>query len=180
MRNRRGFTLVEIMIVLAILGIMAIISTTNLLSWLRHSAAVGFQREFMARCSEARTRAMATNRQHRLWIDLGNGVVRLQQGDQVTHSSATGWGDVGPQAIATRGAGIHEIIATPGPVTASPPVIFSFVFNPGGQVVALDNAANPLPLTEAKIRLTADNPADQATILLYGWTSKARLENGWP
>ena len=178
MGNRRGFTLVEIMIVLSILGIMVIISTSNLMSWLSHSAAVDFQRELLARCNDARTRAIATNRQYRVRIDLGAGTVSLQQGDLGTGSTA--WADVGPQVAATRGAGVNEIIASPAPGTVSPPTTFSFIYNPGGQVLSQDNAATIRPLTDAKVRLNADNPADQTTIRLYGWTSKARLENGWP
>jgi prepilin-type N-terminal cleavage/methylation domain-containing protein len=178
MDNRRGFTLVEITIVLVILGIMAIIATSNLMSWLNHNAAIGFQREFLSRCADARTRAMATNLQQKVLLDLGNGTVRIQQGNAGTAS--VGWTDVGERIVASRGAGIHEVIASPAPGTVSPPTTFSFIFNPGGQVLTQDNAAVIRPLTEAKVRLTADNPGEQTTLRLYGWTSKARLENGWP
>ena len=69
MKDRRGFTLIEIMIVIAIVGIMAIVATTNFLSWQSHYSSVGFQREFLSQVNEARTRSMATSLQHRLLID---------------------------------------------------------------------------------------------------------------
>jgi len=178
MDNRRGFTLVEIVIAITIVGILAVISTSNLMAWLSHHAAIDFQREFLQRCAEARTRAMATNRQYLIRVDLGTGTVLLRQGNLGTGS--TTWTDVGSQVAGNRGAGVHEIIAAPAPGTVSPPTTFSFIYNPGGQVLTLDNAATIRPLTEARVRLTAENPADQVTIRLYGWTSKARLENGWP
>ena len=178
MKNRRGFTLVELIIVLTILGIMLVISGSNLMAWLSHSAAVDFQREFLQRCGDARTRAMATNRQYLVRVDLGSGTVLFRQGNLGTGSTA--WTDVGPPLQGSRGAGIHEIIAAPAPGTVSPPTTFSFIFNPGGQALTLDNAATVRPLTEARVRLTAENPEDETTIRLYGWTSKARLENGWP
>ncbi|MBE0569137.1 MAG: hypothetical protein IH576_00685 [Deltaproteobacteria bacterium] len=169
----------ELMIALAIVGILVVISTTNMMSWLNHSSAVGFQREFLARCNEARTRAMSSNRQHRLMIDMGNNVVRLQAGNAGTGSSA--WTDIGLPVEGSRGAGIQEIVNdTSPPGTVSPPAVFSFLFNPGGQVLTQDNGATIRPLGQARVRLTADNPGDRETIRLFGWTSKARLENGWP
>ena len=80
MKDRRGFTLIEIMIVLAIVGIVAIIATTNFFSWQSHYSGVGFQREFLSKVNEARTRSMATSLQHRLLIDLGTETVDPRAG----------------------------------------------------------------------------------------------------
>jgi hypothetical protein len=91
------------------------------------------------------------------------------------------WTDIGMPIEGRRGAGIREIVNdTNPPGTVSPPGIFSFIFNPGGQVMSQDSAATIRPLGQARIRLTADNPADLAAIRLFGWTSKARLENDAP
>jgi hypothetical protein len=59
---------------------------------------------------------------------------------------------------------------------------FALVFNPGGQVLTQTDPANDntiLPLNQADVHLAAGSAADQATIRVFGWTSKARLSNGW-
>ena len=63
MNDRRGFTLIEIMIALTILGIMVVIATTNLQLWQSHYSGVGFQREFLSQFNEARTRSMASSQE---------------------------------------------------------------------------------------------------------------------
>ena len=178
MKDRRGFTLLEIMIALAILGIMAVIATTNLQLWQSHYSVVGFQREFLSKVNEARTRSMGTSFQHRLRIDLGTETVVLERGDAGTASGT--WVSVAPQVVGTTGAGIHEIVCNPAPGLVTSPGTFAFIFNPDGQVLTQDNAATIRALTDAKVRLSAGSTVDQSTIRLYGWTSKARLENGWP
>jgi len=178
MKDRRGFTLIEIMIALTILGIMVVIGTTNLQLWQSHYSAVGFQREFLALANEARTRSLGTSLQHRVRIDLGTEAVVLERGDAGTASGT--WVIVAPQVVGTRGAGVHEILCDPLPALVTPPGTFAFIFNPDGQVLTQDNAATVRALTDAKVRLSADSTVDQTTIRLYGWTSKARLENGWP
>ena len=177
MKDRRGFTLIEIVIVIAIVGIVAIIASTNFFSWLSHYSGVGFQREFLSRVNEARTRSMGTSLQHRLRIDLDTETVVLERGDAGTASGT--WGNVASQVVGTRGAGVHEIVCNPAPASVTSGT-FAFIFNPDGQVLTQDNAATVRALTDAKVRLAAGSTVDQTTIRLYGWTSKARLENGWP
>ncbi len=174
MNDRRGFTLIEIMVALAIVGIMTVIATTNFFSWQNHYSAVDFQREFLSQCSQARTRSMATNLQHRLLIDMTAETVTLQQGNAGTGSST--WTGVAQTVVGSRGAGIARIdnCAVTGPLLA-------FLFNPDGEVLVQDITAGttPSPLTQANVRIAATNVADQSTIQIYGWTSKARLINGW-
>lgn len=175
MRGRGGFTLIEILIVISIVGIMATLASTNVMSWMDHTSAVGFQRELLGRCADARTRAMSSNLQHRLRIDLAGETVTLQRGNAGTGSSA--WSPIGNDIVGSRGAGVQKIAYDNGTeILAS---TYHFIFNPGGQVLAQDNSSNIHPITRAKIRLAADKTADRGTILLYGHTSKARLENGW-
>lgn len=178
MDDRRGFTLIEILIVIAIVGIMAVVATTNFQLWLSHNSAIGFQREFLAQINQARTRSMASNLQHRLLMDLDAETVTLQRGNLGTGTLPSGWTTTISTISGSKGAGVNEVIFTPA-VTV--PTSFALVFNPNGQVLAQDNTSSSAatPLTQANIRLSSDSTADHATILLYGWTSKARLVNGW-
>jgi prepilin-type N-terminal cleavage/methylation domain-containing protein len=178
MKDRRGFTLIEIMIVIAIVGIVAIVATTNFLSWQNHYSGVGYQREVLSLINQARTRSMTSNLQYRLVMDLGTEIVTLQQGNAGTSSGT--WVNAAPQVVGTRGAGIQEIVCNPLPTLVISPATFAFIFNPDGQVLTQDNVATIRVLTDAKVRLSAGSTVDQTTIRLYGWTSKARLENGWP
>ena len=174
MKDRRGFTLIEIMIALTIAGIVGIIATTNFSSWQSHYTAVGFQREFLSQVNEARTRSLGTSLQHRLLIDMNAETATLQRGNFGTASS--GWTNVGPAVVGSRGAGIARIdnCAVTGPLVA-------LVINPNGEVLVQDITAGTTlsPLTQANVRIAATNVADQSTIQIYGWTSKARLVNGW-
>jgi prepilin-type N-terminal cleavage/methylation domain-containing protein len=177
MKDRRGFTLLEIMIVIAIVGIVAVVATTNFFSWQNHYSSVDYQREFLSQLNAARTRSVATSRQHRLLINLGTETVVLERGNAGTASGT--WVNVAPQVVGMRGAGVHEILCNPAPASITSGT-FAFIFNPDGQVMAQDNAATVSVLTDAKVRLSAGSTVDQTTIHIYGWTSKARLENGWP
>ena len=178
MNDRRGFTLIEILIVMAIITIGLLIATTNFQLWQNHYSGVGFQREFFSQFNEARTRSMASTLQHRLLIDMNSETVTLQRGDSGTGTASSGWTTAAPPVIGSRGAGIDNVVCTP-PVAV--PAVFALVFNPDGEVLVQTNpaATTASPLTQVDIHISAGNVADRATIRVFGWTSKARLANGW-
>jgi len=163
---------------LSFVGIVVMIATTNFQSWLNHSSVIGFQREILSKFNEARTRSMASSLQHRLLIDMNAETVTLQRGTLGTGTPPTGWTNVGQPVVGSRGAGIDNVICTP---TAPVPTTFALVLNPDGQTLIQDNTAGSVssPLTQADIHISATNAGDQATIRVFGWTSKARLANGW-
>jgi len=177
MKGRRGFTLVEILIVMAIVTIGLLIATTNLQLWLNHSSVVGFQREFLAQFNEARTRSMGSSRQYRLLIDMNAETVTLQRGNAGSASSS--WSNAAPPVVGSRGAGVGDVVCTPAAALGT---AFALVINPNGEVLVQTdpaNAATIAPLTQANVHLSAGNVQDQSTIRVFGWTSKARLANGW-
>jgi prepilin-type N-terminal cleavage/methylation domain-containing protein len=179
MKDRRGFTLLEIMIVIAIVGIMAVIATTNFQLWQNHYSGVGFQREFLSQCNQARTRSMATSLQHRLLIDMNANAesVSLQRWDLGTLTWVSA--GAGQPVVGSRGAGISDVVCTPA---VAVPSIFALLFNPDGEVLVqtITSGTAASPLTQADIHISAASAADRATIRVFGWTSKARLLNGWP
>jgi len=174
MRNRNGFTILELVVAMAIIGIMVALATTNLFTWREHYAAIDFRQEIFARCNEARARAMASNHQHMMAIDITAGTVTVLRGDAGTGS--TNWTTVGNPAAAARGTGIHEVRADG--FTFAQGDVARFWYNPGGQVM-IDNTSDVVPLTVATIQVASEEAKDQATVRIFGWTSKARMENGW-
>ena len=174
MKDRRGFTLIEIMIALAIVGIVGIMATTNFFSWQSHYSGVGFQREFLSRVNEARTRSIASSLQHRLLIDMNADNVALQRWD----FGSGPWVTVTQTVVGSRGAGISDVVCTPA---VAVPSTFALLFNPDGEVLVQTNTAGTAasPLTQADIHISASSVEDRATIRVFGWTSKARLANGW-
>jgi len=91
--------------------------------------------------------------------------------------SGASWTTIGLDVQGSRGAGVDKIAYDNG--TTIPSGIYSFIFNPGGQVLAQDNSSNLHPITQAKIHLTGDSTSERSQVRLFGFTSKARLENGW-
>ena len=175
MKRKQGFTLIEMMIVLAIITIGVMVAIPNLQSWFGHYGAVDFQRELLSRVNEARTRSLASNLRHRLLFDRTAGSVTFQR---LPVGSST-WLNVDKRLVASRGAGINDISVDNGAVSGTS---YAMVFNPGGQVMSQTDPANDntiSPLTEADIHLSASHVPDRATIRVFGWTSRARLQNGW-
>jgi prepilin-type N-terminal cleavage/methylation domain-containing protein len=182
MEDRRGYTILEALIALVVASILVTISWSNLQGWMSHSSALGLQREILSMCNEARTRSMASSLQHRLLFDLNSESATLQRGNAVTGSTV--WVNAQSSATASRGAAIESILyplGNPSDTTVTSGSI-AFIFNPNGQVLTQTNPADPnavSALTQGNIRLSAASDADRATIRLFGWTSKARLFNGW-
>jgi prepilin-type N-terminal cleavage/methylation domain-containing protein len=175
MGRQRGFTIIEVVIAMAIVGILVIVATSNLNLWSAHYSAVDFQREFLSQFSTARTRSQASNLRHRILIDMTAERATLQRQDAGTST----WVDVGQTITAERGAGVNDIAVDNAAVAGS---TYAIVVNPGGQASGQANPASDLtiaPFTQADVHLAAGSAADRSTIRVFGWTSRARLTNGW-
>ncbi len=79
MKDRRGFTLIEITIVLVIVGILGMIAIPNFQGWLNHMRFTGFLREVYSTFQDARTRAKTTGIPHEVVVDPGANTVGLRR-----------------------------------------------------------------------------------------------------
>jgi prepilin-type N-terminal cleavage/methylation domain-containing protein len=171
MKDRRGFTLIEIIIVIMIVGIVTMIAFSNLRSWVFQYNFSGFQREVLSALKQARTLSVSSQLQHRIIFDLDAERVTLSRGDHGMNSTA--WTSVAGGVTAPVGGQLASVAPTPGVAKTSG--TFALIFNPSSEVLAQDNATIS-SLTQADIGLAGRNPGDVATIRVYGWTGKARIQ----
>lgn len=175
MRTEKGFTLVEILIVVAIITIAATLAITNLASWNRHNQFVGFQREVFSEIQEARTRAIAMRRQYRLVIDLSAKTVLLERGN--AGAGSTSWSADRSTVSASAGATLVDVVySLAGASTTVSTNQFYLVFNPAGDAYRWSGGVIT-PLDTANLHLST-NSGETATIQLFCWTGKARLSVG--
>jgi type II secretion system protein H len=87
-KSKKGFTLIEVMIVVAIIGIMAAIAIPNFLSWLDHYRVKGAARDIATAMHLAKMKAISQGVEYRVLFDLDNETFRLQKGNLASNSTA--------------------------------------------------------------------------------------------
>ena len=70
-KKRRGFTLIELVVVLAVLAMMAAVVLSNIRSALPHYRLLNASRRLAATIHMARTRAILNSLEHRVTTALG-------------------------------------------------------------------------------------------------------------
>jgi prepilin-type N-terminal cleavage/methylation domain-containing protein len=91
MNKRGGFTLVEVLVCLGILGILATLALPSLSSWYANASYRKIARDLTSSLHFTRSEAIKSNLEHRLEVDLDNRRYRLVHGNRSSQSSESSW-----------------------------------------------------------------------------------------
>lgn len=90
--QRSGFTLVEMIVVLALVGILSAVAAPSVNQWIQNYRAKTTARQLMSDLQSARTKAVAERLEFRLSVDTANNEFKIQRGN--AQSGSTAWEDV--------------------------------------------------------------------------------------
>lgn len=89
MKDRRGFTLIEVMIVIVILSILIVVAITNFQLWVYHTRYTGFLRDVFTEFQQGRQRAIASGIAHTAEVDAAANTVRLRRASDNVYVRST-------------------------------------------------------------------------------------------
>lgn len=89
-----GFTLVEVIVATAVIGIIILIATPSVRNWRPTLDAKQTATTMVNILREARSKAVATNFQHKVDFDLPGRQYRMQMGARAYNTPVSGWTDL--------------------------------------------------------------------------------------
>lgn len=93
MFKQAGFTLLELVVVVAMLGLLTAIAMPSYAFWREQAVYRKVARELASALRETRSRAIQSNLEHRLEVDLKQKRFRLTHGDRPANSSSAAWNE---------------------------------------------------------------------------------------
>lgn len=87
----KGFTLIELLVVITLVGVLAAIAFPSYRSWIDNAQYKEAARAVASALRDARSRAIGSNREHRLEVDLVNDKYRMTRGNRAYNSTGTSW-----------------------------------------------------------------------------------------
>ncbi len=85
--NKAGFSLVELMVVLAVMAIMSAIAIPSVLAWMPDIYLKDQAAELKQSMMKARSLAINNGTEHRVLLDMGAGTFSIERGDLMVGSS---------------------------------------------------------------------------------------------
>lgn len=110
--RERGFTITELMVVLAIVGVLTVIATPNLSRWSTSIRMESATREIASTLQLARTRAITQNASIRITFDTSANTYQLQQRDSV---DTTKWNNI--ESAKKLPNGVQLVSVSGNPIT---------------------------------------------------------------
>lgn len=83
-KQTKGFTLIELVVVTAIMGILMAIAYPSFSQWQKNAQYKAAARDLSGAIMEARSRAIATNLEHEIAFDLAENIYMLRQGNRAS------------------------------------------------------------------------------------------------
>ncbi len=90
--NERGFSLIEVVVVVAIIGILLAIALPPFVSWRKTLSYRQTARGIQSMLNEAKSLAITRNLQHMVVVEPGGSSYKLMPGNRAYNTAATGWG----------------------------------------------------------------------------------------
>lgn len=83
--SKRGFTLIELVIVMALVGILLAVALPQYISWRKGAAYNNAAYQVMGALRQARSQAVSEKREHRVEFDVSAGRYQLTRKDPITN-----------------------------------------------------------------------------------------------